>query len=70
MLATWLHLRARLRKSNLQPVLNTEYFQIHTKSELGVLNVAVKLVINAIDLLRWNFEKNEISSFYKLFKNK
>jgi hypothetical protein len=47
-----------IRKLNLQLISNNEFFQIHTKLELGMLDVVGKLVIDIIHLWRWNFEKN------------
>jgi hypothetical protein len=60
MLAIWPHLGApqKMQKNlNFQPILNIELFLTHTKSELGVLGIAKKLVKNVVHLWRQNFEK-------------
>jgi hypothetical protein len=46
------------RKLNLQSLLNTEFFFIHTESKLGVFGVAKKLVKDVVYSWKWSFENN------------
>jgi hypothetical protein len=43
----------KTRKLNLQSVLNIELFWTHTKTKLGVLGVARKLVKDDVQLWWW-----------------
>jgi hypothetical protein len=59
MLSMWLHLCAP-QKIQENPILNIELFPIHMEMELGMLDVAGKLVKDVVQL-RWrNFEKKII----------
>jgi hypothetical protein len=48
-----------MEKSNLQPILNIELFQFHTKLKLGVLGAMEKLVKDVVHTRRLNFEKEK-----------